>query len=204
MKGYSLHCILLAGLCLPSFVMAETESLTDKILSRTVLSAKSIGAAAIIELDKLEAAIAENVIYQVKLAEHVRTAKELSPNKTILPEEFKVYYKAGLGISRKSFKTGQEKTIPNKNNFTAAPGCYVACYSSQAKNGVLVTDDKYHLVGQVRFEGRYTNGICVPKGYEQKDIRAAKELKVKCEESFPDKCEKRSCQVHGLTSQWFN
>ena len=202
MKGYPLTCALLAGFFLPTVVLADT-TLTEKIFSRTAISAKALHRAALFQLDQLEEKIAANVIFQKKLAEHVRTAHELNPHETMLPEEFKVYYKPGLGISRKVFKQGDEKIIPNKNHFAEKPGCYIACYSKHAHHGVLATDDNYHLVGQMRFEGHYANGICIPKGFESKDIRKAKEFKVKCEESFPEKCEKGSCDVHGLTSHWF-
>jgi hypothetical protein len=125
------------------------------------------------------------------------------PTSTVLPEEFKVYYKENVGISRKAFKGSTEKTIPTKNEFKENPGCYLSCVSKDQKEGQYVFWDNQYIVGQVRVKGNYANGMCLPSGFENKDIRQAKELKAKCEETFPEKCTQGSCGVNGYTANWF-
>lgn len=127
------------------------------------------------------------------------------PNKGMLPEEFKVYYNDKVGISKTSFKGANEKVIPVKNDFTEVPGCYISCYTNDPKKGVYNVGDNHYLIGQIRVSGHYYGGNCLPKGFENKDIRGAKEFKEMCEKDFPEKCEKQSCTVGSNgTAQWFN
>lgn len=129
----------------------------------------------------------------------------VSPNKTVLPDDFKVYYSKKLGVANKPFKGGKEFTIPTNNEYKDAPGCYVTCLSNQAKEDAIpVPGTKTYLIGQVRVEGRYRDGLCIPKGYESKDARKSTEIKEKCEQSFPTKCEEKSCAINTNTSMWFN
>ena len=127
------------------------------------------------------------------------------PNKGMLPEEFKVYYNENVGISKTSFKGASEKVIPTKNDFTEVPGCYISCYTKDAKKGLYNIGDNTYLIGQIRVSGHYYGGTCLPKGFENKDVRNAKEFKEMCEKDFPEKCEKESCGVGAShTAQWFN
>ncbi len=127
------------------------------------------------------------------------------PNKGMLPEEFKVYYSDSAGISKTSFKGSSEKVIPTVNEFTEVPGCYISCYTTDAKKGLYNIGDNNYLIGQIRVSGHYYGGNCLPKGFENKDVRTAKEFKEMCEKNFPEKCEKESCGVGANhTAQWFN
>ncbi|MCS5710556.1 hypothetical protein [Candidatus Berkiella aquae] len=127
------------------------------------------------------------------------------PNKGMLPEEFKVYYSEKTGFSKTALKGSTEKIIPTKNDFTEVPGCYISCYSKDKDKGVYHVGDNTYLIGQIRVSGHYYGGNCLPKGFESKDIRNAKEFKEMCEKDFPDKCEKESCTVGSNSSaQWFN
>lgn len=127
------------------------------------------------------------------------------PNKGMLPEEFKVYYSEKVGLSKKSFKGASEKIIPTKNDFTEVPGCYITCYTKDAKKGVYSVGDNTYLIGQIRVSGHYYGGNCLPKGFENKDVRTAKEFKEMCEKDFPEQCEKESCTAgNNHTAQWFN
>lgn len=127
------------------------------------------------------------------------------PNKGMLPEEFKVYYSDSVGISKTSFKGSSEKVIPTINEFTEVPGCYISCYTKDAKKGLYNIGDNNYLIGQIRVSGHYYGGNCLPKGFENKDVRSAKEFKEMCEKNFPEKCEKESCGVGAShTAQWFN
>lgn len=127
------------------------------------------------------------------------------PNKGMLPEEFKVYYSDSVGISKTSFKGSSEKVIPTVNQFTEVPGCYISCYTNDAKKGLYNIGDNQYLIGQIRVSGHYYGGNCLPKGFENKDVRKAKEFKELCEKNFPEKCDKESCGVGAShTAQWFN
>ncbi|MGE3318614.1 MAG: hypothetical protein AB7I18_04900 [Candidatus Berkiella sp.] len=127
------------------------------------------------------------------------------PNKGMLPEEFKVYYSEKAGISKTAFKGGSEKIIPTKNDFTEVPGCYISCYTNDPKKGLYHVGDNTYLIGQIRVSGHYYGGNCLPKGFENKDVRTAKEFKEMCEKDFPEKCDKLSCSVgSNNTAQWFN
>ena len=136
------------------------------------------------------------------LSTHSVQANE-PPTQTIFPEAFKVYYKDNMGVSRKDFHGSTEKTIPTKNEFTAHPGCYLSCVSHNKKDGIYTVGDGKYVVGQLRVKGHYANGLCIPSGYESKDIRNANEWKEKCQASFPEMCPKGSCKVMGNTANWF-
>jgi len=125
------------------------------------------------------------------------------PGQTIFPEEFKVYYKSDVGVSRKVFHQSQEKTIPTKNIYKENPGCYLSCVTDNKNEGQYVFWDQKYIVGQLRVKGHYANGICMPHQYENKDIRNAKEFTTQCENVFPEKCSNSSCKVNGHTANWF-
>lgn len=124
---------------------------------------------------------------------------------SVLPEQFKVYYNPKLGISKKVYKGATEKVIlTNNENVKDGQGCYVSCFSKNAKDAVYPVDTNVYLMGQIRVQGQYHNGNCLPKGFEDKDVRASKEFKAKCEEAFPERCEKDSCWASGSnTANWF-
>lgn len=127
------------------------------------------------------------------------------PNKGMLPEEFKVYYSDSVGISKTAFKGSSEKVIPTVNEFTEVPGCYISCFTKDPKKGIYSIGDNHYLIGQIRVSGHYYGGNCLPKGFENKDVRTATEFKEMCEKNFPEKCEKASCGVVAdYTAQWFN
>ena len=128
---------------------------------------------------------------------------EVVHHKTLLPEDFKVYYHPQLGVSHRPFKESMVKSIINKNEFTEVPGCYIACLTHDAKQGLYSVSTNQYLVGQVRVKGAYSDGLCVPEGFENKDLRADKAWKEKCQASFPEKCINESCRAGGYTAHWF-
>lgn len=127
-----------------------------------------------------------------------------SPNKTVLPDDFKIYYNEKMGLSRTAFKGAHEKILPMNNDYKDAPGCYVACYAKDAKLGTYRISDSTYIMGQVRVKGGYHNALCIPTGFEHKDLRTSKDMKEVCEKAFPAMCEKEKCWVDGKTSEWFN
>jgi hypothetical protein len=129
---------------------------------------------------------------------------EVIAHKVLLPEDFKVHYHAKFGIQKEASENTTEKTIPTKNEYTQAPGCYVACFSHhKTKDGVYTVGSNQHMVGQVRVKGHYQGKLCSPEGFENQDLRVAQEFKEKCETHFPQKCEKDGCRAGGNTSHWF-
>lgn len=126
-----------------------------------------------------------------------------TPSKTILADDFKVYHSEKVGLATKNFKGATEATVPTDNEYKENPGCYIACYSKSATDAAYKLYDKTYMMGQIRVPGRYTNGFCMPKGFEHKDVRKSKELRESCEKSFPTKCEKESCWADPHTSNWF-
>lgn len=128
---------------------------------------------------------------------------KLKPVKGMLPDEFKVYHSEKVGLSTKPFKGGQEKIIPTNNEYREQPGCYLACYSKNPKEAAYHVIDDTYMMGQIRVKGRYTNGMCVPTGYESKDARHSKDLMEQCEKAFPDKCTGASCWIETRTGNWF-
>lgn len=126
-----------------------------------------------------------------------------TPNKEMLPEDMKVYYKENM-ISRAQFKGGNAKLIPVNNEYKENPGCYLACFSrNKSHHAVYHISDNIYMMGQFRVPGHYTNGFCLPKGYDFKDVRKSNEFKERCEKVFPEKCQKGSCWANANTSYWF-
>lgn len=125
------------------------------------------------------------------------------PNQTILPEEFNIYYKENLGVSSRKFKGATAKLVPTSNSYEGMPGCYIACYAKNRTDGVYSIGDIASLIGQIRVKGRYQQDLCIPAGYENKDMRTTKEFKQKCTAEFPQQCKNHSCWVGGETGNWF-
>lgn len=130
-------------------------------------------------------------------------AQAESPNKTVLPDDFKVFQNEKVGISTKSFKGAQEKTLPTDNEYKDAPGCYIACQSKHSKEAAYHLMDNIYMMGQIRVPGHYSNGFCIPKGFERVKLSSSKDLKEKCTKSFPTQCENDSCWADGRTANWF-
>lgn len=133
-------------------------------------------------------------------------ATTMRPDDMRLPDDIKVYYSAKTGLTHKAAPGAKADVLPTNNDYTASPGCYIACYSNHkvaAKLGAYPVDNNTYIMGQVRVKGHYRDGICIPSGFEGKSIHNAKDLKESCEKSFPAMCEKESCTVNGKTSHWF-
>lgn len=124
-------------------------------------------------------------------------------NQTVLPDIFRVYFNENTGFSHKPFRGAKLKKIPTNNEFTKNPGCYVSCLSKNKKGSIYSIDQHVHLIGQIRVEGEYHDGFCQPKGHEDQDLRISKVFKEKCEESFPERCEKANCWANGKLHRWY-
>lgn len=138
----------------------------------------------------------------VLLLPSVSQASE-DPNLTLLDESFPVYTTPkGAVINHPSKKT-TEKNLPTVNAFKEAPGCYVACYSHVKKGSVYSVGSNIYVMGQVRVPGSYDARICLPKGYEHKDISAEITFKQLCEQYLPEQCTGLTCWAGGDTGGWF-
>ncbi len=123
-------------------------------------------------------------------------------DKTMLPDIFKVYVNEKVGFSRKSFDGAKQVVLSINNDFKENPGCYVACYSKNAKLASYKLYENTYMMGQVRVKGNYHDAMCIPTGFDSKDLSSAKEMKELCEKAFPVMCEKGACWADGKTSNW--
>ncbi len=130
-------------------------------------------------------------------------AADAMRDSTLLPQEFKVYYNEKVIVANQPFQGSTEKVLPTRNEFQGTPGCYIACYSHEENQSIYPIGNNIFVMGQIRVAGHYTNKICQPTGFEDKDISAEQEFKFKCEKVFPDKCTKSSCWAGGDTGGWF-
>jgi hypothetical protein len=122
-------------------------------------------------------------------------------NVEYLPRKFKVYRNEEGIVQQKPEAGFIAKIIPNINLFRNAPGCYLACYSTDVHKGVYPVSSDAYLVGQIRVEGQYQGKVCYPKDITQPFFSDEKSLTELCSKSF--KCIGNSCWAGGTTGQWF-
>lgn len=176
----------------PTTTQAQTTTASENVPT----SATAPSASGVITADPTATPTAEPSAPKVK--------GKLAPKTSLLPDDIKVYYNEKVGLSRNSFKNGKENILPTNNDYNEVPGCYIACYSSDAKiapkYGAYPVGDNTYIMGQVRVKGNLQGGYCIPDGFEGKDIRISKEMKETCEKSFPAMCEKASCWANSTIS----
>lgn len=124
------------------------------------------------------------------------------PDSTLLPDELKIYVNEKVGLSRSAFPGAKQTVLPINNEYKDKPGCYVACYSKNPKSSTYKLYENAYVMGQVRVKGHYQDAMCLPTGFDGKDLSATKEMKDLCEKAFPAMCEKGSCWADGKTSTW--
>ena len=123
------------------------------------------------------------------------------PNKAILPENFKVYFRDNVVVNV-PYPDFEEKTLPTVNKFIGYPGCYVAAYSRRKEKSVYSVGGGMYVMGQVRVPGSYKERICLPVGYEKADISADPQFKLIFSQILPSAC-KEGCWAGGDTGGWF-
>jgi len=122
-------------------------------------------------------------------------------NRTLLNKEFKVYTN-GQAIINHPAPGFTEKVLPTNNEFSAAPGCYLACYSNNQDGAVYGVGENIFVMGQVRVAGSYQGRLCKPQALEAATpVSASEQLKAKCNQTFPV-C-KNGCWAGGDTGGWF-
>lgn len=118
-----------------------------------------------------------------------------------LPNRFVVYRNAEGLVQDTPAPGFYPKIIPNINLFIRAPGCYIACYSTNPDKGAYPVSLDAYLVGNIRVEGSYQGRVCYPKDITQPIFSDEKRLTELCSKAF--KCIGNSCWAGGTTGQWF-
>lgn len=118
----------------------------------------------------------------------------------ILPEDFRVYVRGSTVINHPQ-PGFDERVLPTVNDFRGEPGCYVACYSHDARRGVYGVGGSIYVMGQVRVPGHYEGRVCLPDRYGRSDISAAQGIKELCKASIPACGD--GCWGGGDTGGWF-
>ncbi|PJE11705.1 MAG: hypothetical protein CK430_08640 [Legionella sp.] len=121
-------------------------------------------------------------------------------NKNLLPSPYPVYVIENRGVINHFYPGAVKLMLPTDNSYTAAPGCYIACYSH--KPGIYAVSPTINVMGQIRVEGSYNARICQPKGFENIDISADNSFKRLCSKKL-DSCKSIECWAGGDTGGWF-
>lgn len=76
--------------------------------------------------------------------------------------------------------------------------CYLACYSNQKEQALYAINDHIYVMGEVSVPGSYVGGICIPKGYQGKDISKEAFFGALCAEKIAG-CKQSHCWAGGDT-----
>lgn len=122
------------------------------------------------------------------------------PDQILLPDNFSVYTN-GSAVINHPMEGFQKKTLPTNNDYKQSPGCYIACYSDDKNNGIYPVGKDVYVNGQVRVAGAYQGTMCIPTGYENKDLSKEDSLKVQCAKIST--CTSNQCWAGGDTGGWY-
>lgn len=122
------------------------------------------------------------------------------PNQIILPTPFPVYIQNGVVVNH-PLPGFSAIPLPTNNDFIDMPGCYIACYSHDAINGIYSVSDAIYVNGQVRVSGEYNGRTCVPRGYLNRDISKITFFKQLCVKKIKS-CGAGDCWAGGDTGGW--
>ncbi len=122
------------------------------------------------------------------------------PNQIILPTPFPVYIHDGVVVNHPA-PGFSAIPLPTNNDYIDMPGCYIACYSHNAINGVYSVGNNIYINGQVRVSGKYNGRICEPAGYLNRDISKATTIKQLCTNKIKS-CGTGDCWAGGDTGGW--
>jgi hypothetical protein len=121
-------------------------------------------------------------------------------SKTMLPNDYPVYTNGSVTINNPAPGFDQ-KMLPTNNDYTANPGCYVACYSRTQESSVYAATRDIFVNGQVRVPGTYEGRICKPTGYEAADLSRESHFADVCAKIST--CKDKKCWAGGDTGGWF-
>ncbi|KTD18550.1 Uncharacterised protein [Legionella lansingensis] len=124
----------------------------------------------------------------------------MNPDTRLLPSPFPVYIIGEGVVINHPYPGAKDVSLPTDNSYTAAPGCYIACYSHS--KGVYSVSPTIYVMGQIRVRGQYKERICQPEGYFNQDISAADKFKQLCSQKIKS-CKNIECWAGGDTGGWF-
>lgn len=146
----------------------------------------------------LQLALITNSAYAV-LVPTPSIAPVADVDRTFLPDNFPVYTN-GHDLINHPLLDYKEKILPTNNDYKQTPGCYIACYSTDATASIYSPDDTSYLIGQVRVAGSYDGTSCKPIGFENKDISKVQKFSILCSASFAP-CKGKHCWANGQTGK---
>lgn len=127
--------------------------------------------------------------------------KNTDPNQMLLPSPLPLYTQNGVVVNH-PYPGFSPVQLPTNNDYTASPGCYIACYSHDAQQSIYRAGNNIYVNGQVRVAGDYNNRICIPTGYVNEDISKAVKFKQLCGARIKS-CANNGCWAGGDTGGWF-
>jgi len=119
----------------------------------------------------------------------------------LLSEEFYVYTNHDVVVNQ-PYPGFTKVRLPTVNKFKGTPGCYIACYSNNKEKSIYSVGNGIYVMGQVRVAGKYEKRVCIPHGFDNRDISASGYFKKICAEHLAS-CSKSSCWAGGDTGGWF-
>jgi len=123
-------------------------------------------------------------------------------NRVLLDKDFKVYTNGSMVINHPA-PGFVEKVLPTNNDFSAAPGCYMACYSHNPDQAVYSVGENVFVVGQVRVAGSYEGRMCQPQSPDVADeVSPEQFFNNLCNRTFATACQD-GCEAAGDTGGWF-
>lgn len=131
----------------------------------------------------------------------VNTQANYDPNNILLPSPYPIYTNGSTVINH-SMPGFTRKDLPTNNDYQKNPGCYIACYSHDASNGIYAVGGNIYMNGQVRVAGIYSDRICVPTGFDSGDISQAAKFKQLCSSAIKS-CANGNCWAGGDTGGWY-
>jgi hypothetical protein len=84
------------------------------------------------------------------------------------------------------------------NFYRYSPGCYIACYSRDAKHSAYGVGGNIYANGIIRVNGIYVSRICQPQGYFFKDISKIDYFSKLCQKRIAS-CKSGHCWAGGDT-----
>ena len=119
----------------------------------------------------------------------------------LLPEDFKVHIEPNGNIVNLPTVDYEDKVLPTVNLYQEPDGGYITCYSRNQEGSIYSVGNDIYVMGQIRLQGKYINGIFYPDGYEKQNLSSVPELKDLCNRTFPA-C-KGDCWAGSNNRGWF-
>ena len=119
----------------------------------------------------------------------------------ILPDNYPVYTN-GLTVINHPASGFSQLVLPTNNDYQGKIGCYIMCYSHDKLHSVYPIAKNIFVNGLIRVPGKYNHRICIPNGYENKDLSADASFNKLCHIKIMT-CNNNQCWAGGDTGGWF-